>query len=197
MATLRIGPYRSNTAHTFWEQRPRKQVRNQHKNSNQLVPPQTQRSSWIYLSNAGGSRPHIFSIYQDVHCVICTPTNAHTASHLDPRFNKDSSVSCLCSHPQPPLPAPVPGASPLVSRGSGHSSSFGGAHHASLHSWTPSRWSLSGVQARKEAALDHCPLQAPCPLVRVWSAPGGGSLPTSRLSLPLLPVRKPTLGGPV
>lgn len=45
MATLRTGPYRSNTAHTFWEQRSRKQVRSQHKNSNQLTPLQTQSNS--------------------------------------------------------------------------------------------------------------------------------------------------------
>lgn len=47
--------------------------------------PRTQGSSWVYLGNASGCRPHILSIYQNMHCVICPPTNAHTAPHLGPR----------------------------------------------------------------------------------------------------------------
>lgn len=38
MDTLRTGPYRSNTAHTFWEHKT-KEIRSQHKTSNQQPTP--------------------------------------------------------------------------------------------------------------------------------------------------------------
>lgn len=49
------------------------------------LTPRTQGKPWIYLGNASGCRPHILSIYQDVHRVIRPPPNAHTAPHLEPR----------------------------------------------------------------------------------------------------------------
>lgn len=47
--------------------------------------PRIESNFWVYLGNTSGCRPHILSIYHDVHCVICPPPNAHTTSHLEPR----------------------------------------------------------------------------------------------------------------
>lgn len=102
MDTLRTVPYRSNTAHTFWKHNTQK-VRDQHKTSTQEPTPRTQGSSEVYLGNASGCRPHILSIHQDVHCVIGSSTNAHMATHLDPRWDKDkwSAHISLTLHSQP------------------------------------------------------------------------------------------------
>ena len=96
--------------------------------------------------------------------------------------------------PLPPLPGPpaAPGsaASPPASPGSGHSSSSGVARRASLHSWTPSRWSLSGALAGREAVPGPHLRRAPCPQALAWSALGGGSRPTSHPAPPPSPGRQ-------
>uniref|UniRef100_M3Z7N9 Uncharacterized protein n=1 Tax=Mustela putorius furo TaxID=9669 RepID=M3Z7N9_MUSPF len=149
--------------------------------------PQNQETAQTDLSDASGRRPHVLSVHQDVHCVVGTPTDAHTAPHLGPRADEPRGSAPSPLRPPRPCPRREPAASPPASRGSGHSSSSGAARRASLHSWSPSRWSLTAAQAEREAALGRRLCQALSPPVLVWSAPGGGSPPTSRPAPPPSP----------
>lgn len=59
---------------------------------------QTQELSQTYLGDAGGRGPHVLSIHQDVHRVICAPTDAHPAPHLGPRGDKQRGSATSPRH---------------------------------------------------------------------------------------------------